>query len=147
MCSHVICVRVLCGWTLARRKVEKNLSKIVKWNWRPHKNLTATHGDRWRVNIDACPRHWLEEVWWICAGRVVDAMRPPSDPTVVFNKKCQVGAASPTDAFSLAISQTQCIRPAPPLPYPSHKVDLVLYAMYIPFILTLQACFIRYHFK
>uniref|UniRef100_A0A2H1V2M4 SFRICE_012358 n=1 Tax=Spodoptera frugiperda TaxID=7108 RepID=A0A2H1V2M4_SPOFR len=52
-------------------------------------------------------------------------MRPPSDPTVVFNKKCQVGAASPTDAFSLAISQTQCIRPAPPLPYPSHKVDLV----------------------
>lgn len=56
----------------------------------PQRHPSRAHCWWTRVNI-ARPRHWLEEVWWICAGRPAPAdARPPLDPAVVFNKNVRL---------------------------------------------------------
>lgn len=101
--------------------LSKIINKELEWMYLFKKITQATLTDANKYSCTSSPLT-RGSMWWICAGRVVDATRPPSDSSVVFNKKCQVGAATPIDVFSLATGQIHASSPHLPLVYPSRKV-------------------------
>lgn len=118
------------------RMDESQLKRVKKFFKHNELELTSQtkfrHDQRWwiRLNIDVCPRHWLEEV---CDGfaQVEPSMRRGLHPIrrLFSIKNVRLARRRRRTHLAWPVAKLSACVPRPLL-YPSYKVDVVLYAIY-----------------